>query len=308
MNVNTHIYQMIDDQRKETHIDNKNHPHREFVMQAWYPQTDDATTRYPLLIYSPGLMGSHTDNVTLCHNLASNGYVVIGISHPYVLGTVEFPDGRKALPSLSFAGLNYQQGQDLLTNEMEIWLADSQYILNHLTTLPFFQKIDSNAIGVFGFSFGGATAVQLCRRDARIKACINLDGPLNGKDQTEPFNKPCMFLLGEKSETRILDVTPMPEDMLNAFGWSREDEAKNMQRTLLPAIDKLISNIGKDVYKVMIEQATHATFTESALLQHDQHAYIYASISAFITNFFDAYLKEKASAIKFLQENNPSQT
>lgn len=272
------------------------------LVQAWYPthdnDNDSDTTRYPVIIYSPGLMGSHEDNLMLCHKLASQGYVVVGISHPYVLGTVEFPDGRTASPTLSFSGLDYQQGQDVLTNEMEIWIADIKFVLNQLEQYNnmsgsvLYNKLDMNTIGALGFSFGGATSLQMCRRDNRIKAGINMDGPLNGKNQTAPLHKPFMFLLGEFSETRILDATPMPEEMLKAFGWSRQDEALNMQRTLLPAIDKLIESTGeKNMYKVIIREAKHATFTDSILSEKDKK--LSDVISAHIIDFFDTHLKRK---------------
>ena len=39
-----------------------------------------------------------------------------------------------------------------------------------------YSSIDFSKIGVFGHSFGGATAVLSAFLDSRIAACINLDG------------------------------------------------------------------------------------------------------------------------------------
>ena len=124
--------------------------------------------------------------------------------------------------------------QDLLNQEMEVWVADAIFVLNQLKKYNtqsdafLYNRLDMNNVGMFGHSFGGAAAVQMCRRDDRIKAGIDLDGPLNGNESTLPFHKPCMFMLGGLSETRLQDITPMPDEMLKAYNWSREDEECNM--------------------------------------------------------------------------------
>ena len=266
----------------------------------------DVAQRYPVLIYSHGLMGAGDENTSLCEDLASHGYVVVGIAHTYASALVQFPDGRKIGSALSFGGLNYQQGQDLLNQEMEVWVADTMFVLDQLkkyTTQPdafLYNRLDMNNIGMFGHSFGGAAAVQMCRRDDRIKACIDLDGPLNGNDSTSAFHKPCIFILGGLSETRLQDITPMPEEMLQAYNWSREDEERNMQLTLLPAVNRLAQAIGKDAYKIVIHGAKHATFTDKALLnQNESDANVidgvlaHTIISSYVRTFFDVYLKQQ---------------
>ena len=333
--IGTTMYHLIDTQRTETHAHDSAHPYRELMMQVWYPAAEgsnkkipvdgktyalsnvrvsDVAQHYPVLIYSHGLMGTSDENTALCEDLTSYGYVIVGITHTYASALIQFPDGRKIGPALSFGGLNYQQGQNLLNQEMEVWVADAMFVLDQLkknNNQPnafLYNRLDMNNVGMFGHSFGGAAAVQMLRRDNRIKASIDLDGPLNGNDSTRPFHKPCMFILGGLSETRLQDITPMPEEMLKAYNWSREDEERNMQLTLLPAVNRLTQAIGKDAYKIVIRGAKHATFTDQALLNHDEldldvsdSILAHTIITSYVRMFFDVYLKQQNASL--LNEN-----
>lgn len=49
--------------------------------------------KYPVAIFSPGLHGSRLIYGAMARDLASHGYVVITVDHPYDTGVVEFPDG-----------------------------------------------------------------------------------------------------------------------------------------------------------------------------------------------------------------------
>jgi dienelactone hydrolase len=45
---------------------------------------------------------------------------------------------------------------------------------------PFFGRPDLTRIGMLGWSFGGATSLQMSRDDPRVKAAVNYDGDLFG--------------------------------------------------------------------------------------------------------------------------------
>jgi predicted dienelactone hydrolase len=54
-------------------------------------------------------------------------------------------------------------------------------------------------IGVFGHSFGGATAAQFCHDDSRCKAGIDVDGQPFGNVVQDGLHQPFMFLMGDHS-------------------------------------------------------------------------------------------------------------
>jgi predicted dienelactone hydrolase len=58
----------------------------------------------------------------------------------------------------------------------------------------FVGKLDLQAIGVFGHSFGGASAAQTCRLDNRCKAGADLDGTLYGDVIQVGLKQPFIFL------------------------------------------------------------------------------------------------------------------
>jgi len=72
-----------------------------------------------------------------------------------------------------------------------VWVADQRFAYNTLERWavndPLLAgKLDVTRIGSFGHSFGGATALEVCRSDTRCRAAVNMDGGLYGKIVTEP--------------------------------------------------------------------------------------------------------------------------
>ena len=62
----------------------------------------------------------------------------------------------------------------------------------------FAGKLDMTRLGIFGQSFGGITAVQVCSVDDRCQAGISLDGGLPSSLHSS-FQKPFMFMLNEST-------------------------------------------------------------------------------------------------------------
>ena len=49
-------------------------------------------SNYPVIIFSPGDGGRYDSNTIHCQELASHGYIVVGISHPIDSTIIQFPD------------------------------------------------------------------------------------------------------------------------------------------------------------------------------------------------------------------------
>ena len=56
------------------------------------------------------------------------------------------------------------------------------------------QRLDLTRLGVFGHSFGGTTAAQVCQMDARCKAGIDIDGDLFGSVVQTGLKKPFLVI------------------------------------------------------------------------------------------------------------------
>ena len=138
---------------------------------------------FPVIFYSPALRTGRFDNTSLMVDLASQGYVVVAVDHPYTSGApVSLSGGRQVdrdpdEPSVTEAGRLERATCWTTTNS-----ADLSFILDHLTARnadpgsPFHHRLNLDSVGAMGFSLGGASAEQVLADDPRFDAGINMDG------------------------------------------------------------------------------------------------------------------------------------
>jgi hypothetical protein len=124
--------------------------------------------------------------------LASHGYVVAALQHTHDAAAVVFPDGT----------LERAQVRDK-TAAVQVRAADVRFLLDSLASLPveLAGHIDGAHVGVFGHSLGGSTAIEVCRSDARVAACADLDGSVYGDASglAQPF-----LLIGSAERAQVL--------------------------------------------------------------------------------------------------------
>ena len=130
---------------------------------------------YPVVLYDPGYGGHRRENTDKTEDLASWGYVVVGLDTSDTYVSV-FPNGIVVYGQpTGFAIADFDAS-------IEGRLLDMQFVLNELESLNAGDprlggRLNLNEIGAFGWSLGGSTAAQLCLRDPRCKAGASLDGP-----------------------------------------------------------------------------------------------------------------------------------
>jgi hypothetical protein len=169
------------------------------------------SSKYPLLIMQPGMGPAIPDYTVLAENLASHGYIVVGINPTDTSNLVALSDGRILLRSSKGTipdSAGPAAADAIGNNIMEVWAQDVIFVMDQLQSLnatqgsPFYRRLDLDHIGVFGHSFGGATAIAVCQKDARCKAGADLDGtPFSAEAQsaipipflfmTEDYSKAC---------------------------------------------------------------------------------------------------------------------
>lgn len=164
---------------------------------------------YPVILLRAGLAGLVTGNTSFAEDLASNGYVVVGFDAPYRSSVVVFPDGRviaRAPQNNADLLSGSEQGQ-LAIKLVQAWSADMSLALDQLERLNtadpsgrFLGRLDMQRVGVFGYSLGGATALQFCHDDSRCKAGIDVDGTPLGSVISEGVTQPFMFLMEDMSK------------------------------------------------------------------------------------------------------------
>ncbi|MDR3699156.1 MAG: hypothetical protein P4L56_05940 [Candidatus Sulfopaludibacter sp.] len=252
---------------------------------------------YPVAILRAGASLEVVSYSTLAEDLASQGYLVVGLDAPYRTRVVAFPDGRvmTRIPQNNpefceeKGGLEQAQCVDKL---LMAWTADIGFVLDRLERLNhadpsgrFTGRIDMTRVGVFGHSFGGAQAAQFCSRDARCKAGIDVDGALHGSVIQAGIHTPFLFLLSSQGDfSSDAEVRQILADIQSVYDH-------------LPAEGRL---------RAVIRGADHFTFTDDgALLKSGVFRGLFRlfgklgiagrrqlAVTAYcVHSFFDAYLK-----------------
>lgn len=146
---------------------------------------------WPLVVLSPGFSFPRSSLTSLAEDLASRGYVVVGIDHTYEAAAVTFPDGR--ITDCLVCRL-FDSGDAAPADVAVGRAADVSFVLDELTgRAPPWRAgramIDPRRIAMAGHSLGGASAATTMTVDRRVDAGVNMDGtfftPVDGLDR--PF-------------------------------------------------------------------------------------------------------------------------
>lgn len=167
--------------------------------------------KYPVVVFRSGIGAASADYTSVAEDLASHGYIVVSADAPYSTWSVVMPDGRVIHKTdqgnPGDALIPEAERSHLLDELIDVWVADSRFLLDQFARLNsgatpgmFSGRIDLNAIGIVGHSFGGATAAQVCHVDGRCRAGVDLDGALRGSVAREGVGRPFLFLLSDHGQ------------------------------------------------------------------------------------------------------------
>lgn len=185
---------MVDESRTEQFETHGSY--REVPVHFYYPDNADlADHSLPLVIFSHGAFGYYQSNSSTYMELASHGYVVASLDHPYHSFFTHDTDGRLiTVDPEFFQTAMYVGGNDNEMSEEDVWEitskwmeireADMNFVIDELENNNYDQEwgrlMDTSRIGLMGHSLGGATAVTVGRR-SDISAVIDIDGTMLGE-------------------------------------------------------------------------------------------------------------------------------
>ena len=160
-----------------------------------------AQNQWPVIIFLTGNGSSRAFYTSLVAGLASHGYVVLAIDHPYEAMITQLADGK--IVTTIEDHLNDSDLSQFMKDRLDTRIADIQFVINQLGNPKaspdnFLSSLDQNRIVITGHSLGGATAAVAMAFDSRIKAAANIDGTLYG-ELPKP-NEPRPFLLLESNK------------------------------------------------------------------------------------------------------------
>jgi predicted dienelactone hydrolase len=162
--------------------------------------------RWPVVLFSPGYGASRAFYSGLLADLASRGFVVLALDHPYEAPVVELADGRLATPVQRFLPDDPDRSRYMSAQQV-LRAADLRFVVDQIGRPGVFgprlsERLDPQRIAAIGHSFGGASAVEAAMGDARIRAVANLDGTLYGRAAIDPMPVPFLLLESDHRETR----------------------------------------------------------------------------------------------------------
>ena len=257
-------YTWVDESRIETYSDTGEN--RALTVKFWYPEEEGS---YPLVIFSHGAFGIIDSNYSTCKELASNGYVAVSIGHPYHAMFVEDVNGKVTIADMGFINEVYEDNGtgDPAAEErnynksrkwMEIRTADENFVLDTILEkakqkegAPF-TLINSEKIGLFGHSMGGASSVALGRQREDIGAVINLEGTMLSE------------YTGFENGAIVYNEEPYPVPLLDVNSREVYEQAAELEG--MEYVNFYVGEHAEEFESVVIEDAGHLNFTDLPLV------------------------------------------
>lgn len=297
--VKTVSYTLTDTTRVETFSEKQEN--RKVTVQFWYPENN--SEQYPLLVFSHGAFGFRGSNASTYENLASNGYVVCSIDHTYHSFFTKQTDGQVVIANMDFINnamaaqndvFDAQTTYDMSKEWLTLRLGDVNFVLDDIknNTLSadaeeVYQLINTDKIGVFGHSLGGATSAEIGRQREDIDAVIVIDGTMFGEE------------VGFENGKAIMNSNPYPVPMLNIYNEEHYNEALQGKETY----DNMVATANAvDARQVVVAGSGHLNFTDlpmfspflASLLGTGEvdSRYCIETMNQIVLDYFNYYLKD----------------
>jgi dienelactone hydrolase len=288
---------------------------RKVNVEFWYPADTgpDGSEKYPLVVFSPGSFGTKTSNTSTFMELASNGYVVCSIDHPYHALFTVGADGHLVTMDPTF----YQEVVDVNNGKfdeatafelekkwMQLQTADINFVLNTVLAQAqdnqadaVYQLIDPEKIGLMGHSLGGESSAEVARERNDIGAVINLDADLGGEYMSYVNGK------------YVLNDTVYPVPILSILSDSMVRLISAIPEASKVVAVEHVSASAPNAYEVHIAGTDHQSLTDLPLVspllvsvmtssvkkagggETADKYYVVEKMNDLILTFFNAYLK-----------------
>ncbi|HWW71486.1 MAG TPA: dienelactone hydrolase family protein [Duganella sp.] len=200
--------------------------------------------KWPVVLFSPGYGASRAFYTGLVSDLASRGFVVLAVDHPFEAAVTKLADGRIVTPVERF--LRNDPGRlAYMSEHLDLRAEDLRSVLDRLDRPEGWGRLagrlDLDRIAAVGHSFGGAAAVAIMASDGRVKAAANIDGTLYGSLAERRLGGPFLLIESDHGETGHSEM-------------------------YLRGNQRLISNLQSAGFRYQIARSNHYSFTDAPLL------------------------------------------
>lgn len=295
---------LIDESRIEEFEDDGSF--REVPVHFYYPDAPgEESHSMPLVIFSHGAFGYYQSNASTYMELASHGYVVASLDHPYHSFFTKDSEGRLVTADPEFfqnavnigGNDNTMSEEDvfMITSEwMDLREADVNYVIDELKDGDYEQEwgrlMDTSRIGLMGHSLGGAAAVTVGRRED-VSAVIDIDGSMLG-EQT-----------GVQDGMPVVNEEPYTTPLLSIENETHHQECIEAREAGYPYTNNVILDNATEGFSTYIRGAAHMDLTDLSLFSPFLSGMLNTSestvnnedcidtVNGLVLDFFDCYLK-----------------
>ena len=302
---------LVDKNRIETFENDGSN--REVPVYFFAPEEAKDGERFPLVVFSHGAFGYYESNASSYLELASNGYVVVSIEHPYHSIFTHDSTGKTIIADRQFlsdsmnigsSDISEAEAYNITSEWMKLRIDDMNFAIDSLKSpdtdawfikedqkagvLKAVSLIDSAKIGLMGHSLGGATVVA-CGRREDISAVIDLDGTMLGEN------------IGINGEEVIINEEPYHTPLLNFQSEEHHAEAVEAERIGYVYSNNVIIKNADTAYNTYFQNSDHMNFTDLPLFSPflakklgtgtvDSGEMI-DSLNGIVLRFYECYLK-----------------
>lgn len=298
---------------------------REVPVYIYYPDVENAgESSFPLVIFSHGAFGYYQSNSSTYMELASNGYVVISLDHPYHSFFTKDTEGELITVNPEFLlevmlvneedGLLEEEALELAHKWLEIRTSDMNFVLDSMEAakaagscadtwfiqseemeaeiIQVLSMTDVDTVGLMGHSLGGASSVSLGRTREGIDAVIDLDGTMLGE-----------YVSCKDGEYQFIDeVYPVPLLAID----NEEHYMQGSNENLLYVNTAVLQNAVDSKHTYFVGSA-HMNFTDLPLFSPTLSSLLgtgevdakecIETMNEIVLNYFNYYLKGEGELI-----------
>lgn len=293
---------------------------REVPIYFYYPQDAKGKETYPLVLFSHGAFGYYQSNTSTYMELASHGYVVVSMDHPYHSFFTKDTDGRTITVNPEMIqGIQYINSEEATEEQifklsaqwMKLRCDDLNFVIDSVKTaaeqglnpekwyvsagekagvLQALGLADLNQIGVMGHSLGGAAAVSIGREREDIDAVIDLDGTMLGEE------------LDVQDGVVMINQEVYEVPLLSFDNEEHHFSRIECQEKGVPYANNTVLQYATEGYSTYIKGTGHMNYTDLPLFSpvlasmlgtgEVDATHCITTMNEIVLSFFDCYLKD----------------
>ena len=310
---------LVDNNRVETFEEDGSY--REVPVYFFYPE-QAVNEQLPVVFFSHGAFGYYQSNYSTYAELASNGYIVISMEHPYhsmftkdTSGKTIIVDGEMFNNTMRIqdtldGSITEEEVFEITKEWIDLRLADANFVIDTIELaadeatlteawnisdreaeqiVELLPMMDLEHIGFMGHSLGGATAVTLGRMRDDISAVIDLDGTMLGE------------ILYVENGVDVVNTEPYPVPLFSIDNQEHHDDRISIKENGGVYTNNVVHDNALIGYNTYIRESGHMNFTDLPMFSpvlakmfgtgEVNSEKCMLTVNQLVLGFFDEYLK-----------------